>query len=117
MGVTRVEELVAFQWAGEFKRELYRLIAESPAARRDFRYRDQLTAAVSGVEANIAEGFARFRPRECQAFFRYAIGSLAESRVRLKDGVDRGYFPDVEFDRADRLHSEHVKRLSSPAPQ
>ncbi len=91
---------MAFQWAAELKGEVYRLFAESATASRDFRYRDQVFAAASGVESNIAEGFARWRPREFGQFLRYALGSLAETRVRLSDGGPRGHFTAADLERA-----------------
>jgi len=91
---------VAFQWAAELKQEVYRLFSESACAAGDLRFRDQVFAAVSAVESDIAEGFARWRPREFAQFLRYALGSLAESRVRLHDGVDRGHFSDEAIARA-----------------
>jgi four helix bundle protein len=100
VGARRVEDLVAFQWAAELKQEVYRLFGESAAAAADFRYRDQVFAAVSSVESDIAEGFARWRPREFAQFLRYALASLAETRVRLRDGVHRGHFTEAALVRA-----------------
>jgi four helix bundle protein len=48
--------------------------------------------AASGIEACIAEGFARFVPGEFAQFLRYALGSLKEAETRLTDGVHRSYF-------------------------
>jgi four helix bundle protein len=60
MGVKLLEELVAYQLAQEFKREVYRLIDASKGATRDFKFRDQLRDSASGVPRNIGEGFACF---------------------------------------------------------
>jgi four helix bundle protein len=94
MGVQRVEDLTTFQFAIEFKTEVYRLLGESADAQRDFKYLDQLRGAVSDVEADIAEGFARRNPREFANFLRYAMASLAEANTRLQDGVARRYFSE-----------------------
>src|SRR5688572_12889161 len=59
MGVKRVEDLVAFQQAVAFKREVCLIVTKHPRAERSFRYRDQLFDAASGVESNIAEGWRR----------------------------------------------------------
>ena len=79
MGVKRLEDLVAFQLAVEFKLEVYRLIRESPAARRDFRFRAQLSDASASVEACLAEGWHRYVAGEFVTFLRYARASLAEA--------------------------------------
>jgi len=112
VGVSRYGDLVAYQWAGEMKREVYRLVAQSACAHRDLRFRDQLFAAASGVESNIAEGFARRTPREFAQFLRYALASLAETATRLQDGVDRGHFTRADIHQALQLTArcEHATR-------
>ena len=92
MGVKRLEDLIAFQQAVAFKREVYAIVGKHPRADRSFRYRDQLFDAASGVESNIAEGWRRISEPDMIRFFRYATSSLEEARVRLLDGADRGYF-------------------------
>jgi four helix bundle protein len=92
MGVKKVDELIAFQLAHEFKLEAYRITGESPEASRDLKFKGQLFEAASGVESCIAEGFRRWLAPEFAQFLRYALASLEESEVRLRDGVDRGYF-------------------------
>ena len=100
MVVRRVEELIAFQQAVAFKREVYAIVQQYPAAGRDYKYRGQLFDAASGVEANIAEGWRRFSTPEIIRFLRYALSSLEEGKVRLLDGVDRGHFPRARCNRA-----------------
>jgi four helix bundle protein len=100
MGARHVEDLVAYQWAHELKLEVYRLFDESATAAGDLRYRDQLFAAASGAESNIAEGFARRRPREFAQFLRYALASLSETKTRLVDGVDRRHFTRADIGQA-----------------
>ena len=92
MGVQRLEDLIAFQQAVEFKREVYAIVAKHPRAEQNFRYRDQLFDAALGVESNLAEGWRRFPGPDMIRFLRDANSSLEEARVRLLDGVDRGYF-------------------------
>ena len=92
MGVHQLDDLVAHQFAEEFKLEAYGLITASPGARQDFTFKRQLQKAASGVGAAVAEGFGRGKPKECALFLRYALGSLAEAKTHLRDGVDRGYF-------------------------
>jgi len=95
MVVKRLEDLVAFQLALEFKRSTYALVHSSPAANNDLRFKSQLFDSAASVEANIAEGWRRFAPGEMAQFLRYALGSLEEAKRRVQDGIDRGYFrPD-----------------------
>ena len=96
MGVKRLEDLVAFRLALEFKRGVYAIVRKSPQAWNDLRYRSQLFDAASGVEANIAEGWKRFSAGDMALFLRYALSSLEEAKRRLKDGIDRGYFTDSD---------------------
>lgn len=44
------------------------------------------------MSANIAEGFARVSPADFARFLTMAKGSLAETQVQLRSGLDRGYF-------------------------
>jgi four helix bundle protein len=92
MGVRRLEDLVAFRLAVEFKLLVYQLLREHPAAQRDLRYCDQLREAASSVEANLAEGWRRYVARDMGQFVRYALASLEEAKVRVRDGVHRGHF-------------------------
>jgi four helix bundle protein len=103
VGARRVEELVAWQLANEFKREVYRLLQVSSGAQGDFRFRDQLRAAAASVGMNTAEGFHRYRSREFVRFLEIALGSLGEARLWLDDGVDRGYFARGDCRRAHEL--------------
>jgi four helix bundle protein len=103
MGVRVLEELVAYQLAQAFKREVYRLIDKSEGALRDFKFRDQLRDSSSGVARNIGEGFHRFGAAEVAHFVNIALGSLGESKVNLIDGIDRRYFTEADCSAAFRL--------------
>ena len=117
MGVHRLDDLIAHQFAEEFKLEAYGLISASPGARQDFGFKRQLQKAASGVGAAVAEGFGRGKPKECALFLRYAIASLSEARTHLQDGVDRGYFLESDcqlaFTWAGRCRVVLVKFLAS----
>ncbi len=96
MGVKRIEDLVAFQFAEEFKGEVFRLLRESANARWDYRFRNQLGDAASGVASNITEGFHRYSPAQAIQFLRYALATLAEAKERVRDGIARGYFNEAD---------------------
>ena len=99
MPVRRVEDLVAFQLAVEFKLEVYRILKTCRNV-NDFKYEGQLRGAAGDIEADLAEGFSRNVPGEFAQFVRYARGSLAEARQRLRDGIDRGYFSESDCHEA-----------------
>jgi four helix bundle protein len=100
MGVSRLEDLVAWQMAQAFKLEVYRLLREYPGACADFAFRDQLRALASSVPMNIGEGFYRYRAREFARFLSIALASLGEATLWLRDGIDRGHFPNPACDPA-----------------
>src|SRR5262245_37901512 len=96
MTARHYKELIVWQLADELRREVYRLIKSSPAA-RDFGFRDQLREAVSGVPANIAEGFRRRQSGDFSRFLTYAFSSLDETQERLEDGVLRDHWSESDL--------------------
>jgi four helix bundle protein len=100
VGFKRLDDCVAYQFAVEFKTEVYALIKRSREASGDFRFRAQLSDAASGVSGSQAEAFYRYRPAEIANFLTYALASLGEAEDRLKDGILRGYFPSPECVKA-----------------
>jgi four helix bundle protein len=103
MEARRLEDLLVWQLANSFKREVYRLVEESRGAQSDFRFRDQLREAAASVEMNIGEGFGRFRPREFIRFLEISLGSLTEAKLWLADGVDRRYWEPEASRKAHEL--------------
>jgi len=93
-GVRRAEDFIAWQLAEKFAKDVESLIAASPDAGRDYRYRDQLLSAATAVGKDIVEGFLRFSPLVFANFLDYALGSLGEAEGRLRDGVSRQYFSE-----------------------
>jgi hypothetical protein len=59
-GVTRYEDLDCWKLANELKLRVYEMI-DASSAKQDFRFRDQLRAAVSSGPSNLAEAFGRDR--------------------------------------------------------
>ena len=92
MSVRRYEDLFAWQLGESFKSEVFRLMKASQEACRDLRYRGQLLDSASAVPKDLAEGFTRHSPAELMRFIDYTLGSLAEAKDRLADGVELGYF-------------------------
>jgi four helix bundle protein len=136
MAIRHVQDLVAFQFAGEFKEAVYELIEASPRAQRSFKFREQLEDSASGIERAIGEGFGRRRPAEFAQFLRYALASLAEAAVCVRDGISRRYFVEVDCTKAftwerrcrvaldnllasqeRRAHGQKLKAPSAPPPK
>lgn len=93
MAVNHLHDLAAYRLCEELAR---RLEAETStgAVARDRRFCGQLNDAALDAAADVAEGFARYYPREFARFLDYAIASLAEVRVRTEAGYRRGLFSD-----------------------
>jgi len=103
MVVRRYEDFDAFQLAESFRSEVFRIVKASPDAMRDHRFKNQILGAVSGPAKHIAEGFLRRSPRAFAVFLDYALGSIAETELRLADGVQLGYYDDAVCRPAFRL--------------
>ena len=93
MGAKRLDELMAWQLAREFKLLVYDIVQRSPRAVADGRWKDQVLDAAASGEANVAEGFHRYGAAEFAHFLGIARASIGEAKVRLIDGADRGHFP------------------------
>jgi four helix bundle protein len=98
-----LQELAAFQLSRRFKLEVYRLFRTHPEARTDLKYLWQLREAVRSGEANVAEGWRRYRARDMARFLRFALASNEEAQVRLRDGIDCEYFTEAECELAFEL--------------
>ena len=99
-GVAKIEDLLAWQAADAFKKEVYELVRKSTAAMHDLSFRDQIRSAAASTAMNIAEGFHRFRPKEFIRFLEIGLASLAETRLWIHDGIDRGHFAPEDCTRA-----------------
>jgi four helix bundle protein len=91
MGAQRLQELDVWRLCEEI-RVLVVAGTESVAARKDFKFCDQILDASEDAVSDISEGFARFRPREFAQFLGYAIASNAEVLERTRFAHDRKYF-------------------------
>jgi four helix bundle protein len=112
MAARRIEDLIAWQLAQAFKLEVYRLLRVYPAASADFGFHDQLRASACSVGMNIAEGFRRYQSRDFARFLTIGLASLSGAMLWLRDGVDRGHFPDDSTGEALQLAKRcHVATL------
>src|SRR5262245_24927952 len=74
----RYQDLVCWQLADELEQLVFELTATVPAF-RDFKFRDQIRDSSSSATRNIAEGFARYWPRDFARFLTIARSSLTET--------------------------------------
>ena len=94
MGAGRSHEnLIAWQLCEELADRVSAMIAKGPIT-RDFNFCDQLRRAAGAPGPNIAEGFARFGPKEFAHFLRMALGSLMETRTFLLRGQRQAFWSD-----------------------
>ena len=109
MGVSRFEELIAWQKARGLANAIYRLTSQGSFS-RDFGLRDQIQRAAVSVMSNIAEGFERGGSAEFHQFLVIAKASCAELRTQLYLALDLGYIDQEKFDETMKL-AEEVARL------
>jgi len=107
-GVSRYEDLDAWQIADELKREVYALTETGPAS-KDFRFREQIRESAASSTKNIAEGFGRFSPGDNARFVEISVSSTMETKDSLKDGVDRGHFTPARVAHAQELAERSIQ--------
>jgi four helix bundle protein len=100
--VRRFEDLVTYQLADEVRARV-RTIVRRDGFRFDLRLRDQLSRAAESACPNLAEGFARFHPRDNARFVRVARASLTELVVHLDVALAARLIDTAEHDDLCRL--------------
>jgi four helix bundle protein len=75
--VEKFEDLEVWREARGLVSEVYQAAKQNRELARDYRFRDQITAAAVSVMSNIAEGFSRRTNREFTQFLFIAKGSCA----------------------------------------
>jgi four helix bundle protein len=112
MGAKTYRELIAWQTADGFKRQVLTLVLAGAGAKNDWRYRDQLVSAATAVPADVMEGFLRCSAGDFARFLGFALGSLAEAEARLMDGIELGYFSAPECSEALRYARRATASIS-----
>ena len=103
MGAGRsFQNLIAWQLCEELA-DLVSAITATGRVTKDFDFCDQLRRAAGGPGPNIAEGFARYGPKEFAHYLRMAVGSLMETQTFLLRGERQGYWSEDEARTALRL--------------
>jgi four helix bundle protein len=88
------QDLAAWQRCVELSDAVFRITARVS----ERRFRDQIRGAAAAAPALIAEGFARYTPRDFAHYLRMARGELAEVQSHLVIGRARDYFTADEFE-------------------
>ena len=112
MKVERFEDLEAWKAARVLVSQVYDMTGQAQDTVRDYRFRDQITAAAVSVMSNIAEGFSRRTDREFAQFLFISKGSCAEVQSLLYVALDQGYTNKVSFQKI-YGQAESVARLTS----
>ncbi len=110
-GITRFEDLVAWQKARHLAREVY-ITTNKGLFASDFGLSRQVQRAAVSVMSNIAEGFERKRPREFKYFLTVAKASCAEVRSQLYVASDIGYLSNETFEYLLEIASEAARIIA-----
>jgi four helix bundle protein len=101
------EELDIWKLATELSEGISKLV-ERENVKRDRSFCDQVLRSARSAPANIAEGFARYRPREFASFVRIALGSLGETQNHLQEALRKKYLDKEDFEKLWRLSRRAV---------
>lgn len=112
MKIERFEDLEAWKAARVLVSQVYDMTRQAQDTGRDYRFRDQITAAAVSVMSNIAEGFSRRTDREFAQFLFISKGSCAEVQSLLYVALDQGYTNKISFQKIYN-QAESVARLTS----
>ena len=112
MKIERFEDLEAWKAARVLASLVYDMARQARDTGRDYRFRDQITAAAVSVMSNIAEGFSRRTDREFAQFLFISKGSCAEVQSLLYVALDQNYTNKASFQKI-YAQAESVARLTS----
>ena len=94
--VEKFEDLLVFQKARELCNDIYRVTNLEPW-KSDFRFVQQIHAAVGSIMDNIAEGYERNGNKELKNFLYIAKGSCGEVRSQIIRASDAGFIDAETF--------------------
>jgi four helix bundle protein len=110
MKIDRFEDLEAWKNARLLTKRVYAMVRES-GANRDYRFRDQITAASVSVMNNIAEGFDSQSNNEFIRFLVYSRRSCSEVHNCLYVALDQEYITSTEYDALSALTCQTRKLI------
>ncbi|MCX5667368.1 MAG: four helix bundle protein [Candidatus Omnitrophica bacterium] len=112
MKIERFEDIQAWQEARVLVKMVYDNAKNSTSLGKDYRFKDQITAAAVSVMANISEGFSRRSNKEFIQFLFIAKASIAETQSHLYVALDQGYLNKEKFNMVYQ-QADKVARLVS----
>ena len=112
MKITRFEDLECWKETRILVNMVYKTIQLSEKFKRDFRLRDQVTAAAVSSMSNIAEGFSRHSNKEFAQFLFISKGSVSEVQSIFYIALDQDYIAKEVFENV-YLQAEKVSKLVS----
>ena len=112
MKIEKFEDVNAWQEARKLVKIVYDTTKSCETFSKDYRFKDQITAAAVSIMSNISEGFSRRSNKEFIQFLFVAKASNAEVQSHLYVALDQGY---INKDRFNRIYeqSDKVARLIS----
>lgn len=120
MKIVRFEELECWKEARKLVNIVYEAINKNEKFKRDFRLRDQATAAAVSTMSNIAEGFSRKSNKEFIQFLYISKASASEVQSIFYVALDQEHCSKEESnkiysqaDKVSRIISGFIKYLSS----
>jgi four helix bundle protein len=108
----KFKELIVWQKAKEFVKEIYLLTKKFPNEEQ-FCLITQIRRAAISIVSNIAEGAGRSTNSAFIAFINIANGSAYELEAQFSIALDLKYINQVEFDNISNKISEIEKLLYS----
>ena len=112
MKINRFEDLQCWQEARKLVNMVYNVINKNEKFKRDYRLRDQATAAAVSTMSNIAEGFSRHSNKEFIQFLFISKSSAAEVQSIFYASLDQNYVTDETFQGVYN-QAETVSKLDS----
>ena len=110
-GITRFEDIQAWQTARELTTLIYKRSDQGPFA-RDFGLRDQIRRAAVSVMSNIAEGFESRTDTQFANYLGHARASAGEVRSQLYVALDLKYATQEEFKESYELADKTARQIS-----
>jgi len=105
-------DLIAWQKAMQLVTDIYRETKSFPIEER-YGLTNQLRKAAVSVPSNIAEGQARFSPREFHRFLSIARGSLVEVETQIEIATNLGFLAHAAGSRLHKQTSELGRILNA----
>ena len=110
-GITRFEEIQAWQTARELTSLVYALTNQT-GFNRDFGLRDQIRRAVVSVMSNIAEGFESRTDTQFINYLGMARASAGEVRAQLYIALDQEYLTEEKFKEIYALAEKCARQIA-----